>query len=74
MTNTFMTFQEVCEFFGFSHSTLRRVLARRKLNNSTFPVPLTGWGKKAIWRREEIENWKETTDGEQHASKKSETA
>ena len=59
MDSNFMNFKEVCVYFGLSPSTVRRILIRLKQGVSTFPMPVTGWKRKALWRREEIENWQE---------------
>lgn len=60
MNNDLMTFKDVCEYFGLSAPSLRRLIARRKRNESSFPSPILGWNRRGLWRRSDIENWTET--------------
>lgn len=60
MDNSLMTFKEVCKYFGMSAASLRRLIARRKRGESSFPAPILGWNRRGLWRRSDIEHWTET--------------
>ena len=60
----FVNIQEVCEYYGLSEQTIRRRIKEAKKGRSSFPKPIFGYGRKALWRRSEIENWTETEPGE----------
>ena len=52
--------QEVCQFYGLSEQTIRRRIKESKQGRSTFPKPIFGYCRKALWRREDIESWTES--------------
>ena len=54
-----LNIREVATLLGCSISTIRRRIAAARLGTSTFPLPVHGCRKKGLWRREEIETWKE---------------
>jgi predicted DNA-binding transcriptional regulator AlpA len=54
------TIQEVCRYYGLSEQTIRRRIKEARAGNSSFPSPIFGYGRKALWHREDIENWSET--------------
>ena len=55
-----MNIQEVCQYYGLSEQTIRRRIRESKLGCSSFPRPITGYSRKALWRRTDIEDWTET--------------
>ena len=55
-----LNIQDVCKFYGLSEQTIRRRIKDSKEGISSFPRPIFGYGRKALWRRSEIENWTET--------------
>lgn len=56
-----MTLQEVSAYFGLSEQTIRRRMKDARNGRSTFPRPIFGsGGRKALWRKTDIENWNET--------------
>ena len=51
--------QEVAQYFGLSVQSIRRRIKEAKQNKSSFPRPVFGYNRKALWRRPEIESWNE---------------
>lgn len=49
---------DVCEFYNFSQSTVRRKLRESREGLSTFPLPLFRRGSRLLWRKEDILNWR----------------
>jgi excisionase family DNA binding protein len=54
------TIDDVCRYFGLSKQTIRRRIREAKLGKSTFPRPVFGYGRKALWRAKDITAWTET--------------
>lgn len=56
-----MTLKEVSAYFGLSEQTIRRRMKDARNGRSTFPRPIFGpGGRKALWRKTDIESWNET--------------
>lgn len=55
-----LSIQEICQYYGLSEQTIRRRIKEAKAGRSSFPRPIFGYGKKALWHKGDIENWKET--------------
>jgi predicted DNA-binding transcriptional regulator AlpA len=58
-SNDLLTIQEVCQFYGLSEQTIRRRIRESRKGIGSFPRPIFGYGRKALWHREDIENWQE---------------
>ena len=58
--NDLFTIQEVCQYYGLSEQTIRRRIRESREGAGSFPRPIFGYGRKALWRRSDIENWSET--------------
>ena len=58
--NTLLNIQEVCKFYGLSIQTIRRRIREAKQGTGSFPAPIFGYGRKALWHKTDIENWKES--------------
>jgi len=63
--DSLLTLREVAQFFGVSTKTIGRRLKDAKENKSSFPGPVFGYSRKLLFRREEIESWKEEPEGEE---------
>jgi excisionase family DNA binding protein len=57
-----LTVQEIADYFGVSTQTIRRRIKAAKSKKSSFPSPVFGYGKKALYRRSEVVGWKETVE------------
>jgi excisionase family DNA binding protein len=57
-----LTVQEVAQFYGVSTQTIRRRLKEAKTGKSRFPRPIFGFGRKALFHRRDIENFRETAE------------
>ena len=55
-----LSVEEVAAFFGLSVQSIRRRLQESKQGKSSFPSPIFGYGRKALFHRAEIEGWKES--------------
>ena len=55
-----LTVEEVAQFYGVSTQTIRRRLQDSREGRGSFPAPVFGFKKKALFHRTEIENWKES--------------
>ena len=51
---------DVCQYFGIGESTLRKRLKEARIGQSRFVTPIFGWGKRALWRADDIRNWNES--------------
>ena len=58
-TSTLLNIQEVCKFYGLSEPTIRRRIREAKQGTGSFPAPIFGYGKKALWHRKDLENFRE---------------
>jgi len=58
------TIQDLCRYFGLSEQTIRRRIKEAKEGMGTFPKPIFGYGRKGLWRIEDIMNWTETKERE----------
>jgi excisionase family DNA binding protein len=54
-----LTVQEVAQFYGVSVQSIRRRIKESKENRGSFPSPVFGYGRKALFHRKEVEQWKE---------------
>lgn len=55
-----VTFKEIAEMLDrLSEPTIRRYIRESRAGRSSFPLPITAKGKKALWHRSDIENWRE---------------
>jgi predicted DNA-binding transcriptional regulator AlpA len=54
------TIQEVCQYYGLSEQTIRRRIKDSKQGIGTFPCPIFGYGRKALWKKSDIESWSES--------------
>ena len=59
------TIQDVCKFFRLSEQTIRRRIKESKEGRGSFPRPVFGYGRKALWHREDIMNYREAEQAEQ---------
>ena len=59
-SNDLLTIQEVYQFYGLSEQTIRRRIRESREGIGSFPRPIFGYGRKALWHRADIENWQET--------------
>jgi len=59
-----LTVQEVAQFYGVSTQTIQRRVRESREGKGTFPRPIFGYGRKALWHRRDIENFTETEPGE----------
>ena len=48
---------DVCGYFGFSESTVRRKVQDSRNGLGNFPLPLFRSGHRLLWRREDILFW-----------------
>jgi len=55
-----LSIQDICQFYGLSEQTIRRRIKESREGTGSFPKPIFGYGRKGLWHREDIENWKET--------------
>jgi len=51
---------EVADLMRSSVSTIRRRLAAARSGESSFPLPIFGNKKKALWRQDDILTWNES--------------
>ena len=58
--NVLLNIQDLCKFFGLSEPTIRRRIREAKQGIGSFPAPIFGYGKKVLWYREDIINYRET--------------
>jgi len=54
-----LTIQEVAQFYGVSEQTVQRRIRDSREGRGTFPRSVFGFGRKALFHRAEIEQWKE---------------
>ena len=59
-----LNFKEVCEFYGLSEQTIRRRIKESKEGTGTFPRPVFGHKRKALWYLTDLEDWRETKQGQ----------
>ena len=59
-SNDLFTIKEICQFYGLSEQTIRRRIKESREGSGSFPKPIFGYGKRGLWHREDIMNWKET--------------
>jgi len=57
-----MTVPEVAAFYGLSTQTIRRRVKEAKEKRGSFPSPVFGYQKKALFHRSEVESWKEIVE------------
>jgi predicted DNA-binding transcriptional regulator AlpA len=48
----------VCDYFGFSESTVRRKIRETREGRGNFILPLFGSKCRIIFRRSDVENWR----------------
>lgn len=55
-----VTLKELSSIVKMSEATIRRRVRERKAGKGDFPLPVSGGGdgRKCLWRREDIENWR----------------
>ena len=63
------TIEEVCQYYGLSEQTIRRRIKDSKQGIGTFPRPIFGYGRKALWKRSEIESWSESMENNNNENK-----
>jgi len=61
-SNDLFSIQDICQYFGLSEQTIRRRIRESREGTGSFPKPIFGYGKRGLWHREQIENWKETQE------------
>ena len=59
-----MNIQDVCRYYNLSEQTIRRRIREAKQGVSRFPTPIFGYGRKALWHRKDIEDYRETESGQ----------
>ena len=55
---------EVCEYFRIHRQTLKLWLMQARAGKSDFPLPVSLFGKKLRWRREDIVNYRSSIGNE----------
>jgi len=55
---------EVCEYFRIHRQTLKLWLMQARAGQSDFPLPVSPFGKKLRWRREDIVNYQSSIGNE----------
>ena len=55
-----LTIQDLCNFYGLSEQTIRRRIRESREGAGSFPRPVFGYGRKALWHRNDIISWRET--------------
>ena len=49
--------REVCAYYGYSESTVRRRVRDAREGKGSFPLPLFPSRSRNLWKRSDIENW-----------------
>ena len=53
-----LNIKDLCKFYGLSVQTIRRRIREAKEGTGSFPRPVFGYGKKALWHWEDILNYR----------------